>query len=113
MMESCPRAIYLLSIGTALLSPSGHCAAPTVDVAPARYCAELRQVTALAAGKDRFAPIAGKPREGNYLDTTLSLPGWKDCSLYGPRTYTCDSAELPSLAAAEAAQSETLVAFKA
>jgi len=41
------------------------------------------------------------------------LPGWKDCSLYGPRTYSCDSAELPSRAAAEAAQAATLVDFKA
>ena len=113
MTQSHACAIYLLSIGTALLSPSRHAAAQAADVAPAPYCTELRQVTALAASKDRFASIVGKPREGNYLDTSLPLPGWKDCSLYGPRTYTCDSAELPSLAAAEAAQAATLVEFKA
>jgi len=78
----------------------------------AGYCRELRQITEHAASKTRFASIAGTPRDGNYLNTSLPLPGWKDCSLYGPRTYTCDSAELPSLAAAEAAQAATLVEFK-
>ena len=55
------------------------------------YCAELRQVAALVLAKDKFASIIGKPREGNFLETTLALPGWADCSFYGPRTYTCNS----------------------
>src|SRR5262249_17764968 len=38
-----------------------------------------------------FASIIGQPREGNYFETTLPLPGWADCSFYGRRTYVCDS----------------------
>jgi hypothetical protein len=79
----------------------------------AGYCPELRQITELAASKARFASIAGTPRDGNYLNTSLPLSGWKDCSLYGPRTYTCDSSELPSREAAEALQATMLREFKA
>src|SRR5437879_3160775 len=57
----------------------------------APYCADLKRVAALATARDRFAAIAGKPREGNFRDTTLSLTGWKDCSLYGAAIYTCES----------------------
>jgi hypothetical protein len=60
------------------------------DDVPA-YCAELRQVAAAALAKDKFAGIIGKPRAGNYLETTVALPGWQDCAFYGTRTYTCDS----------------------
>jgi hypothetical protein len=104
----------LLPLGALL--PVGCIAAFADDAAGAaravRYCAELRQVVELAASKDRFAAIAGKPREGNYLDTSLPLPGWQNCSLYGPRTYTCDSAELASREAADRAQAATLAEFK-
>jgi hypothetical protein len=55
------------------------------------YCAELRQVAAAALARDKFAGIIGKPRAGNYLETTIALPGWEDCVFYGVRTYTCDS----------------------
>jgi hypothetical protein len=105
---------YGLAFGTLL--PIAVSAARADDATSAsaagRYCAELRQVADLAASKARFASIAGKPRHGNYLSTNLPLPGWQDCSLYGPRTYTCDSAELPSREAAEAAQATTLREFK-
>jgi hypothetical protein len=57
----------------------------------AAYCADLRRVTELAATRKKLAVIAGEPREGSYLATTLPLAGWRDCSLYGSRTYTCDS----------------------
>jgi hypothetical protein len=55
------------------------------------YCAELTQVAASALAKDKFAGIVGKPRAGNFLDATVVLPGWEDCTFYGLRTYTCDS----------------------
>jgi len=55
------------------------------------YCAELKQVAALALAKDKFASIIGAPREGNFLDSKITLPGWGDCSFYGTQTYTCDS----------------------
>jgi len=78
-----------------------------------QYCSELQEVTGVAVSKSRFTSIAGKPREGNFLDTTLALPGWNDCSLYGTRSYTCDSPGLPSREAAEAAQAATLRELKA
>ena len=60
------------------------------------YCAELKRVVVLALTKERFSTIAGNPREGSFFNTTLQMPGWKDCSLYGSRTYTCDSQDLVS-----------------
>jgi hypothetical protein len=57
----------------------------------ADYCPALRDIAALVRAKDRFASIIGRPREGNFLDTTLPLPGWADCAFYGTRTYACDS----------------------
>jgi hypothetical protein len=55
------------------------------------YCTELKQVAALAPTREKFASIIGVAREGNFLDSKVSLPGWGDCSFYGTRTYTCDS----------------------
>jgi hypothetical protein len=59
------------------------------SAAPA-WCPDLQRVTDVAA-TNRLAAIAGPPREGSFRDTTMPLPGWRDCSLYGARTYTCDS----------------------
>lgn len=73
----------------------------------APYCAELRQVVAFAASKQRFSAIAGAPREGEFADTRIPLPGWKDCVLYGSRMYTCDSEQVGTSAAAEAALAKT------
>ena len=72
------------------------------------YCAELKQVIALALSRERFASIAGRPREGNYTDTSLALTGWKDCSLYGAGAYTCDSQALETAEAAGRAQATTV-----
>src|SRR5260370_8707579 len=65
------------------------------------YCFDLTRVVDLAMTKERFASIAGRQRQGGFQDTSLALAGWKDCSLYGPSTYTSDSSEM---APAEAAQ---------
>jgi hypothetical protein len=72
------------------------------------YCPALRDVTALVRAKDRFNSIIGKPREGSFLETTVPLPGWADCSFYGTRTYTCDSRPLDTAAEAERAFERTL-----
>jgi hypothetical protein len=72
------------------------------DAAP--YCGDLKRVASLASARDRFASLAGKPREGNFSDTILPLTGWKDCSLYGSGMYTCDSPGLPTKNDAEKAQ---------
>ena len=68
--------------------------------AEAAYCPDLLRLTDLARTKNKFAYIAGPPREGNFRDTTMPLAGWHECSLYGSRTYTCDS---PAFATAEEA----------
>lgn len=56
----------------------------------AAYCPDLKRIVTLALTKEKFSTIAGTPREGNFFDTTLALSGWRECSLYGDRTYTCD-----------------------
>ena len=63
--------------------------------------------------QEKFASITGKPRQGNFSDTSLTLTGWHDCALYGAGTYTCDSQPLDSAQAAEQAQAEILKEAKA
>jgi hypothetical protein len=75
---------------------------------PPSYCFDLSRVVDLAVTKERFASIAGRPRQGDFRSTSLVLPNWKDCSLYGAATYTCDSAEMESAAEAEKARAATL-----
>jgi len=76
------------------------------------YCSDLQRVTAQAMTRERFAPIAGKPREGNFLETSLALTGWNNCALYGAATYTCDSPALGSAQDAQQAQAELLRQIK-
>ncbi len=40
------------------------------------YCAELKQVAALALARDKFASVIGALREGNFRDSKIALPGW-------------------------------------
>jgi len=104
------KAVTLM-VGAQLLQAvvATDCArAQITSGAPAPYCSDLKRVAALALTTEKFASIAGKTREGNFLDTTLPLTGWSDCSLYGAGTYTCDSRGLTSARAAEQAQAETL-----
>jgi hypothetical protein len=75
---------------------------------PAAWCPALRDVAALVRATDRFASIIGRPREGNYFETTLPLPGWGDCSFYGRRTYVCDSLPLATADDAAGAFAKTL-----
>ena len=63
--------------------------------------------------KERFASIAGRPRQGSFLDTRLVLADWKDCSLYGATTYTCDSSEMDTAEEAEKARAAILDQVKA
>ena len=72
------------------------------------YCPDLKRLAALAATKDRFAGVAGRPREGNFLETTLPLAGWSNCAIYGRRSYTCDSDKVATAAAAEKRQAKIL-----
>jgi hypothetical protein len=91
------------ALALVLLVPGGYAQAQPAPSEPP-YCAQLQRIAALALTKDRLASITGKSRDGDFTDTTLPLTGWKDCSLYGPRNYTCDSREFPTAEAAEQAQ---------
>jgi len=70
----------------------------------APYCSELKRVTDLAITNERFTHIAGKLRDGNFADSSLTLTDWNDCSVYGARIYTCDSQ--PTGTAQEAQQAQ-------
>lgn len=72
------------------------------------YCFDLSRIVDLAVTKERFASIAGRPRPGDFRDTKLVLAGWKDCSLYGAATYTCDSAEMDTAEQADEARRDLL-----
>jgi hypothetical protein len=82
------------------------------DTEAVPYCPDLQRVIELAMSKDRFAAIAGRPGQGNFTETKLALTGWKSCSLYGVNTYTCDSPEADSAAAAERQQADLLQQIK-
>lgn len=80
--------MLLFALTTAALINAG----PNARAAEApSYCAELKQVASLALANDRFVSVIGAPRQGNFLDSKIVLPGWGDCAFYGKRTYTCDS----------------------
>jgi hypothetical protein len=102
----------LVILAFALASLPGTASAQGAGPEAPPYCSELQRIVALAATKERFASIAGKPREGNFLDTSLTLTGWRDCALYGAATYTCDSRVLNSAQEAEQAQAEVLQEIK-
>ena len=81
-------------------------AAPPAISEPAPYCADLKHIANLAMTRERFSSIIGKPRQGNFRDTTMPLTGWKDCVFYGTNAYTCDSRVFASESAAAQAQKE-------
>ena len=80
-------AMLALALAITALAQSARSQAPP-------YCFDLTRIVDLAVTKERFASIAGRPRPGDFRDTSLILAGWKDCSLYGAATYTCNSAEM-------------------
>ena len=67
------------------------------------WCPDLKRVIDLTVTKEKFAYVAGAPRQGDFRDTTMPLAGWRDCSLYGTRTYLCESQGLKTAADAETA----------
>ena len=82
-------------------------AAVTVSIAEEGiipYCSELKRLSDLAATNERFASISLKPREGNFIESSVVLAGWSDCTVYGARTYTCDSQPFETAEHAEQAQ---------
>jgi hypothetical protein len=112
-------ALVLHPAGLRAQAVSGHSDADRLSVVEGAvatevtpYCYDLRRVAALAGSKERFAAIAGKPREGNFLETSLVLANWSTCALYGAATYTCDSHALNSAQEAEQAQARLLHEIK-
>src|SRR5215467_7925171 len=95
-----------LIISAMLVVSAAAARAQDAPAGAAPYCADLKRVAALASARDRFASIAGKPREGQFSDTLLPLAGWRDCSLYGAGMYTCDSAALKNADEAEKTQAK-------
>ena len=75
-------------------------AAPAHSDEP-QYCAALQQVVRLAAAPDKFASIIGKVREGSFHETSSPLAGWNDCTIYGGKTYACNSEDIATAEAAE------------
>ena len=104
------RLTFACTIATVVVSIQAAPAARADDVAA--YCPALARVAGLVHTKDRFASIIGKPGEGNFLATTLPLPGWADCSFYGARTHACDSHPFATADDAERAFARTLSEFK-
>jgi hypothetical protein len=74
-----------------LATALGLCGMGGSALAEPPYCPDLKRVIDLTVTREKFAYIAGRPREGNFSDTTMPLAGWNDCSLYGTRTYICES----------------------
>lgn len=106
-------AFIFLLLATSPLRPQS--AAPPDNGKPgsAAWCSDLKWIAALAVTNERFSSIAGRPQQGNFLDTNLPLPGWKQCALYGPRTYTCDSPHVETAAQAEREQAKLVREIKA
>jgi len=101
MMKKLPvLAVVIASLPAPAGAQSARSQAPP-------YCFDLSRIVDLAVTKERFAPIAGQPRQGDFRDTSLVLASWKDCSLYGTASYTCESAEMES--ADEAAKAKSAI----
>jgi hypothetical protein len=94
-------AMLALPLAITALAQSARSQAPP-------YCFDLTRIVDLAVTKERFASIAGRPRPGDFRDASLILAGWKDCSLYGAATYTCDSAEMDTAEQAEEARRDMI-----
>jgi hypothetical protein len=74
----------LMILALALAVPPGHAWEQDIGSEGPSYCSDLQRVTSLAMTRERAA-IAGKPREGNFLETSLALTGWNNCALTAPR----------------------------
>jgi hypothetical protein len=98
----------ILARGVALVV-SGMGGAAFADAA---WCPDLERVVDLAA-TDKLAFIAGAAREGSFRDATIPLPGWRNCALYGTRTYTCDSQAFAASGQAETALAALVADVKA
>ena len=72
-----------------------------MEVKAEPFCSDIADVVRLAASADKFAAITGKVREGSFHETSRPLSGWKDCTIYGERTYSCNSDDFKTADAAK------------
>jgi hypothetical protein len=98
----------LTVLGVAMASLPATALAQNARSQSPPYCFDLSRIVDLAVTKERFASIAGASRQGDFRDATVVLAEWKDCSLYGAATYTCDSAEMNTAQEADKARSAML-----
>jgi len=98
----------ILALGVALVV----CGRGGAAFADAAWCSDLARVADLAA-TNKLAFIAGAPRGGSFRDATVPLPGWRNCALYGARTFTCDSQAFATSGQAEAALAALVADVKA
>ncbi len=91
------RAAFALGSALGLVALGG------TALAGVAWCPDLERLIDLTVTKEKFAYVAGAPRRGDFRDTTMPLAGWRDCALYGTRTYLCESQGFKTAAAAEAA----------
>ena len=103
----------LITLALALTSLPAIASAQDTRAQAPPYCFDLSRVVDLAMTKERFASIAGRPWQGGHVGTNLVLAGWKDCSLYGAATYTCDSPQMDTAEDAEKARAAILDQVKA
>ena len=82
------------------LAPVGLAGAAFAESA---WCPDLKRLIDLTVTKEKFAYVAGAPREGDFRDTTMPLADWRDCALYGTRTYLCESQVFKTAGDAETA----------
>src|SRR4051794_2559775 len=88
MLVAVPLLTLVLTQNDARAQPAANTPAAS---GPAPYCTDLKHIANLAMTRERFSSIIGKPRQGNFRDTSRPLTGWKDCAFYGNNAYTCDS----------------------
>jgi hypothetical protein len=98
--RSCTRAARLLIVGWAAAAADAPAAEPSGVPDPAAYCENLLRLTDIAATSGKFSFVAGQEQEGSFRATTMPLAGWRNCLLYGPRTYTCEFGRFATVAEA-------------
>ena len=90
-----------MSIRLNVLALTAVIATAPLQADEAPYCADLQHVVRLAAASDKFASITGNVREGSFYETSRPLRGWRDCTIYGDKTYACHSEDITTAEAAE------------
>src|SRR5262249_2635061 len=103
----------LMTLAVALASLPALASAQDARSQAPSYCFDLTRVVDLAMTKERFASIAGQPRQGSFQSTSLVLAGWKNLFPYGPAAHNFGSPPTDTAAEAEKARAAILDQVKA